>query len=91
MSQPSITLIDMRTAGEYKAGHLEKAMNINVNSETFETECSKLDKSKTVLVYCLSGKRSQRGAEILRKKGYRVLELSGGIEAWREEGLPVVK
>jgi len=90
MGQPSVTLLDVRTPDEYKAGHLEKATNIDINSPQFGTQCDKLDKTKPVLVYCLAGKRSHRAAEMLRQKGYKVQELSGGIESWQAAGLPVV-
>ena len=90
LSQSS-TLLDVRTPDEFNEGHLEKAININIKSDQFESQCEKLEKTKPVLVYCHSGARSHRAAEMLRKKGYKVLELDGGIEAWKEKGMPVVK
>ncbi len=90
MSQPSVTLLDVRTPGEFNSGHLEKSANLNVNNSQFEAQCSKLDKTKTVLVYCYSGARSNRAAKMLRQKGFKVYELKGGMEAWQEEGLAVV-
>ena len=90
MSQPLVTLLDVRTSGEYKSGHLEKAANIDINNNQFEAQCNKLDKAKPVLVYCFSGARSHRAAEMLRRKGFKVHELDGGIEAWQEAGLPVI-
>ena len=89
MSQPSVTLLDVRTSDEFKSGHLEKATNLNINNAQFEMECNKLDKAKPVLVYCYSGARSHRAAGMLRQKGFKVHELKGGMEAWQEEGLPV--
>ena len=87
---PSVTLLDVRTIEEYKAGHLDKATNIDINHPKFEDQCDKLDRAKPVLVYCLVGKRSHRAAEMLRSKGYKVLELDGGMKAWQAAGLPVV-
>ena len=91
MGKSSVTLLDVRTPYEFKTGHLENATNININDPGFEEKSGKLDKAKPVLVYCLAGKRSQKAAEMLRKKGYKVQELEGGIEAWQAAGLPVVK
>jgi rhodanese-related sulfurtransferase len=91
MSQPSVTVLDVRTPEEFKAGHLEKAVNINVNDQGFDAATAKLDKAKPILVYCLVGKRSNKAAEMLRQKGYKVHELKGGIQAWQEAGLPVSK
>ena len=86
-----VTVLDVRTVEEYKSGHLENAVNININDTGFEAKSGQLDKSKPVLVYCLAGSRSRKAAQLLRKKGFQVLELKGGISAWQEEGLPVVK
>lgn len=90
MDQPA-TVLDVRSVDEFKSGHLENALNIDINGAQFESQTSQLDKSKPVLVYCLAGARSKKAGQILRKKGFTVLELKGGIDAWQEEGLPVVK
>lgn len=90
MSQPA-TVLDVRSGSEFKSGHLENAVNIDINGGQFETLSVKLDKSKPVLVYCLAGVRSKKAGQMLRNKGFKVLELQGGIEAWQESGFPVVK
>lgn len=87
----SVTLLDVRTPGEFNSGHLEGSINMDIKDSQFESNFNQLDKSKPILVYCLSGARSSRAGQMLRKKGYTVHELKGGIEAWKEEGLPVVK
>jgi thioredoxin 1 len=85
-------LIDVRTIEEYNGGHIESAKNIDFNSSNFESEIAKIDKEKTVFVYCLSGGRSSAAASFLEKKGYKnVIELVGGMMAWRSEGLPETK
>ena len=89
--EANVTVLDVRTPGEFKSGHLDKAVNIDIKSSQFEKQCEQLDKSKPVLVYCLAGPRSSRANQMLRKKGFVVYELKGGISAWQEEGLLVVK
>ena len=85
-------LIDVRTMEEYNGGHIESAKNIDFNGSNFESEIAKIDKEKTVFVYCLSGGRSSAAASFLEKKGYKnVIELVGGMMAWRSEGLPETK
>ena len=85
-------LIDVRTIEEYNGGHIESAKNIDFNGSNFESEIAKIDKEKTVFVYCLSGGRSSAAASFLEKKGYKnVIELVGGMMAWRSEGLPETK
>ena len=85
-------LIDVRTMEEYNGGHIESAKNIDFNGSNFESEIAKIDKEKTVFVYCLSGGRSSAAVSFLEKKGYKnVIELVGGMMAWRSEGLPETK
>ncbi len=93
---PSAQLIDVRTAGEFGGGHLPKAQNIDIRSADFSDKLKSLDKSKPILVYCLSGGRSAQAAEIMRKEGFQVTELKGGYLKWTTkmkplEGVPNVK
>lgn len=87
----TIHLLDVRTPQEYAEGHIDGALNINVQSDDFkEIAQRELSKDSTVLVYCRSGRRSLDAAEILTKLGYKVDNLKGGIIEWKEDGLPVV-
>lgn len=93
---PQALLLDVRTSGEYGGGHLPKATNIDFRSEGFVKEINKLDKSKPVLIYCLSGGRSAQAAEMMRAMGFQVTELKGGYLKWTTkmmplEGVPTVK
>ncbi len=83
-------LLDVRTADEYAQGHLPGALLIDVNTDTFATAARRLiPLEKVVAVYCRSGRRSKRAAELLAKEGYVALNLKGGITAWLQEGRPV--
>lgn len=85
-------LLDVRTPKEYAEGHIEGALNIDVQSDDFKKEAEKeLSKDSVVYVYCRSGRRSLDAAEILTELGYKVVNLSGGIIEWTENGLPVVE
>ncbi len=76
----SVQLLDVRTPQEYAEGHIDGALNINVQSDDFkELALRKLSKDSTVLVYCRSGRRSLDAAEKLTKFGYKVVNLKGGI------------
>ncbi len=78
-------LIDVRTPGEFAAGHIDGARNIDWNGEDFEKLASALDKSKPVFVYCKVGGRSGQAAEKLAGMGYTVTDLKGGIMKWDAE------
>jgi len=86
----SVQLLDVRTPQEYAEGHIDGALNINVQSDDFQRMVEKeLSKDSTILVYCRSGRRSMDAAETLTKLGYKVVNLKGGIIEWKENGLPV--
>lgn len=74
----SVILVDVRTADEYNAGHIDGARNIDFE----ETATSTLHKEKTIAVYCRSGKRSLKAAAILAQDGYHVINLRGGWMEW---------
>ena len=83
-------VIDVRTPKEYKAGHIENAVNMHVYDKDFEQRLDKLDKNKPVYVYCKAGGRSAEAVEIMQKKGFKkITELDGGMDAWAEAGKPV--
>lgn len=86
----SVRLLDVRTPQEYAEGHIDGALNINVQSNDFQQTAEKeLSKDSKILVYCRSGRRSMDAAEILTNLGYKVVNLKGGIIEWKEDGLPV--
>ena len=86
---PNAPIIDVRTPGEFSQGHLKNAINYDISSSGFEKQIASLDKSKPVLVYCLTGSRSMYALKYMQSIGFKqVFELSGGILKWRASGLP---
>ena len=77
-------ILDVRTAEEYAQGHIPAARNIDVLKDDFVQNISGLDKSKSYLVYCRSGKRSAKALQIMKENGFtHVKHLKGGFEAWK--------
>ncbi len=92
VSAGKVTILDVRTADEFKEGHIKGAKNIDFTENSFESEVSKLDKSKPYLVHCASGKRSTASLEVFEKLGFKHLyHLDGGFSAWAKAGKPVEK
>lgn len=86
----SVTVLDVRTPEEFKDGAISGAVLADWwNKSDFATQTAKLDKTKPIYIYCLSGVRSAAAAAELRKKGFTVTELKGGIKAWQKAGFPV--
>jgi len=86
-------LLDVRTPEEYEQGHLKGATLIDyLEEKSFNEEIAKLDKNKTVYVYCRSGGRSGNAQEIMLKQGFKnVVNMDGGIDEWKKQGLPIEK
>lgn len=79
---PETVVIDVRTPEEFAQGHLQGALNLNVQAPDFREQVAALQLSpnQPVYLYCRSGRRSQRAAEILREMGFRKLYNIGGFE-----------
>jgi len=85
-------LIDVRTLTEFQKGHLNNALNLNIQGSEFESQLATLNKTEPVLIYCLSGTRSTQAANRLTELGFTdIHELSDGILAWRSLNLPETK
>lgn len=91
-ADPSVQLVDVRTPGEYAGAHLSPAVNIDWNGEDFIGKASAaLDRTRPVMLYCRSGRRSAAAAAALEKEGFKVSNLKGGYLAWTEAGKPVTR
>jgi hydroxyacylglutathione hydrolase len=81
-------VIDVRTAEEYKAGHIPGALNISFDQVA--ERISGIDAPHGVALYCMVGPRARKGEAALLAAGYTtVLHLQGGLAAWQEAGFPV--
>lgn len=87
---PNAPIIDVRTPEEYSSQHIENAENINWNSDNFDIQIQKLDKTKPVFVYCMSGGRSKKAAAKLEELGFsKIYDLEGGILKWNSAGMDI--
>lgn len=72
LSQNNYVVIDVRTKEEYDAGHVKGALNVPYDEID---ESLDVEKDKTILVYCQSGRRSKIAYDDLRSLGYEVFDL----------------
>ena len=84
-SNPNIKVLDVRTKGEYKRGHIEGAIRNNYFSTKFKKRLRLLDRNTPYLVHCKSGHRSERVIKIMNKEGFtNIYHLDGGYDAWKK-------
>lgn len=85
-------LLDLRTQAEFDSGHIIDARHVPQDQLASSTEALKKYKDKVVIACCESGMRSGAGARVLQAQGFtKVVNLKGGLQAWRAENLPLVK
>ncbi|NAY91374.1 rhodanese-like domain-containing protein [Muricauda sp. JGD-17] len=78
--------LDVRTPQEYNDGHIDDAMNFDINGASFMEQINTLDKNKPVYLYCQMGGRSTRAAEILKQEGFKeIYNYKGGYTDWSSE------
>jgi rhodanese-related sulfurtransferase len=92
LKQKKATVLDVRTANEFKDGHVAGAKHVDFLASDFKAKAGLLDKTKTYLVHCASGKRSTAALPVLRELGFTgLIHLDGGFFAWEDAKLPVEK
>ena len=90
--QPNFVILDVRTPQEFAQGHLAGAVNLDFHAPTFRGELDKFEKTKTYLVYCRSVNRSGKTLDMMRELGFaEAYNITGGIGAWAQKGLPISK
>jgi rhodanese-related sulfurtransferase len=91
ISFPAIQVLDVRTADEYKSGHIKNSLQADwANQQQFNDRVQHIDREKPVYIYCLAGGRSNAAANWMRSNGYKnVIELEGGINAWKRDNKPL--
>ena len=91
-SDKEFLLLDTRSPGEYAAGHIQGAVNIEFNRIAQNMDKLAAFKDKKVVVYCRSGRRAGIAERYLEKQGFSGLHhLQGDILGWNRARLPLVK
>jgi hydroxyacylglutathione hydrolase len=83
-----LQILDVRNVDEWNGGHVGGSHNVPVGP--LVRGADGLDPSRPVAVMCAAGYRSSLGASVLKRRGYTdVINVTGGMDAWRAAGLPV--
>lgn len=81
----TVIVVDVRDGDEWAAGHIRGAIHAPLDS----LDPATVDASKPVIAVCRSGNRSAKATEMLRAGGLTVHNMTGGMKAWAQTGLPV--
>lgn len=82
-STSEMNLIDIRTASDYKNGHIKEAINLSIDD--LREKVNELDKDQVIVLYSNTGEKAYVAQEILLNKGFKeVYALSGGINSYRQ-------
>lgn len=85
-------VIDVRDSAQFAAGHIGEARNIPAAGLAASAEQLKKYREKPVILCCESGMQAGPAARELAKQGFaKVFNLRGGLAAWRQENLPLVR
>ena len=82
-----VQLVDVRETYEWEAGRIDGARHIEVAQLASEAET--IDRGRPVVFHCRVGSRSAMAAQAFRRAGFDAYNLSGGILAWADRGLPL--
>jgi len=89
-SRRPFLLIDVREDDEWQAGHAKSAIHIPRLMLSARIASVAPQKNTQIVLYCLAGRRSAAGAEVLQQNGYtKVFSLAGGFRSYQQAGLPV--
>lgn len=84
-------VIDIRTNDVYRKGHIIDAHS--TTSADLRENTNKLDKfrMRPIIIVCSTGVESQKIAAFMLKRGYNAYSLAGGMRAWIDADMPVIK
>jgi rhodanese-related sulfurtransferase len=87
LASRSVLVVDVRQPGEWRHGHIRGSKNEPLVQ--LKRRLDTLRRDKTIVTVCASGHRSAVAARTLRRAGYTVENLKGGMHAWARAGLAI--
>ena len=92
LANSGAVLVDLRSPNQYKDGHIAGARNLPGDQIAADPKAAAKLADKTVVLYCDTGVTTAAAQRTLTQAGAKnVFSLRGGLAAWKQENLPVVK
>jgi len=87
-----LVVLDVRTADEFKEGHIKGAINIDIRREDAFARIDKLNRNVSYIVYCRTNHRSGMAVDHMMKSGFKKMyQMMDGFPGWVENKLPIQK
>ena len=87
IGEGDVQLVDVREPYEHEAGRI--ADDVHVELDRLTAEADSLDRERPLVFYCRSGSRSAMATQAFSAAGFHAHNLTGGLEAWVKDGLPI--
>lgn len=88
VDEGAVDLIDVREPYEHEAGRIAGSRHVPIPELT--AAAAEMDRERPVVFYCRSGSRSAMTTQAFRASGFNAFNLTGGLLAWVDKGLPIV-
>ncbi len=92
INRENAVVVDIRDANAFNAGHVVNAQNIP--AAQLDQQMNRLEafKQRSIILVCATGQKSLSVMATLKKRGFeKVFVLTGGMGAWKNASMPVVK
>lgn len=88
LADGSATVVDVREPYEWEAGRIDGVRHVPL--DRLASEAESIDSSRPVIFHCRLGVRSLMAAQAFQRAGFEARSMTGGIQAWADEGRPMV-
>lgn len=87
LDEQGAVALDVRERWEWQRGHIERALHIPLGE--LAERLHELPRGRQIIAVCRSGSRSGTLILPLRRRGYEIVNLAGGLLSWHAHGLPL--
>jgi rhodanese-related sulfurtransferase len=87
LREDDVQLVDVREPYEHEAGRI--ADDVHIELDRLTEQAGSLDRARPIVFYCRTGSRSALATQAFAASGFRAHNLTGGLKAWVEQGLPI--
>jgi rhodanese-related sulfurtransferase len=91
INRVNANVVDIRSTTLFAEGHIIGALSVPIAELTEGSKKLEKLRAQPLVIVCATGLESTRAADLLMKQGFDVRILAGGLRAWREADMPLVK